>query len=335
MKLLSTRSIKQLVREVGLIQFNRLVLEAQERDFRRWREFHKSPRHAVQYPEGVMELMPCSDSQFYAFKYVNGHPGNTRRGRLSVVALGMLADVETGYPLLLSEMTLLTAFRTGATTALGARYLARPDLQRVAIIGTGAQSEFQVMALKAAFPIHTVRFFDIDPGAMDKFFSNIQGEFQEVIPCDSAAEAVAGTDMVITATADRRKAKVLTSPMVNEGTHIHAMGGDCPGKTELDPDLLDRSKVVVEYLDQSRSEGEIQNRPAGPIHAELWEIVSGVKPGRETDEEITLLDSVGFALEDFSILKLIHQLAREMDMAEEAELIPSPADPKDLYGVLI
>ncbi|MFC1603350.1 ornithine cyclodeaminase, partial [Pseudomonadota bacterium] len=127
----------------------------------------------------------------------------------------------------------------------------------------------------------------------------------------------------------------LTQDMVSPGAHIHALGGDCPGKTELDPALLDHAKIVVEYRPQSQIEGEIQNRPEAAIHAELWEIITGRRPGRESDEELTILDSVGFALEDYSALRLVNVLAAETGIGQETSLVPDLDDPKDLFGALL
>ncbi len=335
MKLITTADLCQLVRRTGLEAFNARLLAALEQDFARWQEFHLSPRHATHYPHGVIELMPCADDRLYSFKYVNGHPANPGQGKLSVVAVGMLAEVATGYPLMLCEMTWLTALRTAATAALGAKHLARAQSRTLAMIGTGAQSEFQVLALTGVRPIETVCFFDIDPKAMAKFECNLAGRALKLIACRSAEEAVAGADLVVTATAAKHKDRVLSDAMIGPGVHIHGLGGDCPGKTELDPALLDRAKIVVEYSPQSREEGEIQNRPHANIHAELWELVSGRRPGRESDTELTLMDSVGFALEDFSALRLVHELAQETGLGGEVELIPELADPKDLFGPLL
>ena len=335
MRLITTTDMRRLIHEMGLAEFNARLLEALERDFGRWEAFKLSPRHATYYPQGVIELMPCADDRLYAFKYVNGHPGNPHQGKLSVVALGMLADVATGYPLLLCEMTWLTALRTAATAALGARYLARPDSQVLAMIGTGAQSEFQALALAGVLPLTTIRYYDPDGRAMAKFAANLGGRIPRLIPCKDAAEAAEGACVIVTATAAKRRNRILTPEMLGPGVHIHALGGDCPGKTELDPRLLDRARVVVEYLPQSRVEGEIQNRPQAQVHAELWEIVTGRRPGRESPGELTLLDSVGFALEDYSALHLVHELAGELGIGGEAALIPQPADPKDLFGALV
>ncbi len=113
--------------------------------------------------EGVIELMPTSDGTLYGFKYVNGHPKNTRDGRQTVTAFGVLSDVGNGYPMLLSEMTILTALRTAATSAVAAKHLARADARSMAIIGNGAQSEFQARAFKAILGVDHLRLYDIDP----------------------------------------------------------------------------------------------------------------------------------------------------------------------------
>ncbi|MCG8426803.1 MAG: ornithine cyclodeaminase [Chromatiales bacterium] len=334
MKVITIDALRQIVERLGQKAFMREVIAAQEEDMGRWDEFQKSPRHAVHYPHGVIELMPCADDTLYAFKYVNGHPKNTREGKLSVIALGLLTEVDSGYPLMLSEMTLLTAFRTAATTALGAKYLARANSQHLALIGTGAQAEFQLLACQSVLPLHTVSYYDCDPQAMDKFAIHAQTAVDKLIPCTDIAEAVAEADMVITATAAKKKNRLLSHQMVRPGTHINGLGGDCPGKTELDPALLDHCKIVVEYLEQSREEGEIQNLGGAHIHGELRELINGSKPGRENDQEITLLDSVGFALEDFSILRLVYRLAQELQIGHELELMPSLSDPKNLFSLL-
>lgn len=144
---LSVDTLAQYCHQTGIDHLLCRTIAQLREDFGRWHAFHKSPRHATHYPHGVIELMPCADDTYYAFKYVNGHPGNPQQGKLSVFGLGMLTDVASGYPLLLSEMTLLTAIRTAATAALAADYLARAESNRLGIIGTGAQAEFLILAI--------------------------------------------------------------------------------------------------------------------------------------------------------------------------------------------
>ena len=325
-----------LVRSVGPGAFMAGLVGYLRQDFARWDRFEASARLASHSPNGVIELMPTSDGALYSFKFVNGHPGNTREGKLTVTAFGVLADVATGYPLLLSEMTLATALRTAATSALAASYLARPGSRRMALIGAGAQAEFQALAFHAVLGIDEISVFDVDPRATAKLLRNLAATPSlRVVAAASVADAVRGADIVTTATAAKSRAAVLTPAMVEPGVHINAIGGDCPGKTELDPDVLRQARVVVEYLPQSRVEGEIQQVGEDVRAVELWRIVSGAEPGREAADQVTVFDSVGFALEDFSTLRYLRDLLAESGRARDLDLVPELADPKDLFSLLL
>ncbi len=334
MKVMSVHDIQKLIKIIGLKDLLAKLIMFLESDFTRWDTFHKSMRHAMYFAQGAIELMPCANDQFYAFKYVNRYPGNTAQGKLSVIGIGQLSDAATGYPLLLSEMTLLTALRTAATGALAAKHLAREEAHSLAIIGTGAQAEFQVIAFNNLFPLQQIRYFDIDPAAMAKFSRNLAPYAFELIPCANIRDAIHNTDIVVTATATNRRLILFELQDVAPGTHIHAMGGDCPGKTELSRALLEAAKIVVEFIPQTLKEGEVQQCDASDIYAELWELVTKRKRGRENATEITVFDSVGFALEDFATLRLVYELALEHQLGSEIALIPEPDDPKDLFGVL-
>lgn len=334
MKILTVNDIQNLVQAVGIESFFKRVVSVLEEDFSRWNDFLLSPRHATHYPHGVIELMPCADQQLYAFKYVNGHPGNPLKGKLNVVAIGLLSDVVTGYPLMISEMTLLTAFRTAATGVLAAKYLAREDAKSLAIIGTGAQAEFQVLAFASFFRLQEVRFYDVDSRAMAKSSKNLARQAFTLTSCSSVADAVHHADIVITATAAKKRQSLLDIKDIAPGTFINAMGGDCPGKTELSVEFLNHVKVVVEYLPQTLIEGEVQQCPSSRIYAELWELVGKHKPGRQDEQEIILFDSVGFALEDYSILRVVYELATDYQLGTELPLIPELDDPKNLFGLL-
>ena len=334
MKILTVTDIQELMRIVGLENFFQRVIAALEQDFGRWHQFFLSPRHGTYYPDGVIELMPCSDEQLYAFKYVNGYPGNPLKGKLSVVAVGLLSDAANGYPLMISEMTLLTALRTAAAGVLAAKYLARENSKSLAIIGTGAQAEFQVLAFAGLFQLEEVRFFDIDPGAMAKFSENLAGQKFRLTPCDNTIEAVRGADIVITATAAKKRQSLFRFEDIAPGAYIYAMGGDSPGKTELPAELLEQTKLVVEYKLQSLLEGEVQQCKHDIVYAELWQLICKHKPGRQNDQEITLFDSVGFALEDYSILRVVYDLAEKHQLGVKSDLIPELNDPKNLFGLL-
>jgi ornithine cyclodeaminase len=334
------RRVQELVGDLGPAAFIAGLAREIEADYRRWAEFDKSPRHATHSAVGVIELMPACDGRQYAFKYVNGHPKNTAKGLLTVMAFGMLADVETGYPLVVSEMTLTTALRTAATSAVAARWMARAGSRVMALIGNGAQAEFQAIAFHAMHGIRELRLYDVDPAATHKLQANLARldlEGLRVVRCSSTAEAVRGADIVTTVTADKRNATILTPGMIRPGMHLNAVGGDCPGKTELHADILLRAdaRVVVEFEPQSRIEGEIQQLPADFAVTELTEVVTGRKPGRASDAEVTIFDSVGFALQDFSALRYLHRLHQELrGRHAEIDLIPDLEDPKDLFSLL-
>lgn len=331
---LSAADLVRLVQRTTLPACIAGVAERIERDFMRWEEFDKSARLACHSADGVIELMPIADAATFAFKYVNGHPQNTRHGLPTVMAFGVLADVGTGAPLLLSELTLTTAIRTAAMSALAARTLARPGSRSMALIGNGAQSEFQALAFRDLVGIRELRLFDTDRAASAKLVANLVGHGLAVRICGSTAEAVRGADIVTTVTADKTNATILTPGMIEPGMHLNAVGGDCPGKTELHPGVLSRGAVFVEFEPQSRIEGEIQQMPADFAVTEFWQVLTGAKPGRISDSQVTVFDSVGFALEDYSALCFMRDEATRLGIGGTVELIPQTADPKNLFGLL-
>ncbi len=337
---IGTTRMRELVAGVGLARFIEELAAQIAADYRRWSEFDKSARHASHSSVGVIELMPTSDGRLYSFKYVNGHPQNTAQGLLTVTAFGVLADVATGYPLLLSEMTYATALRTAAISALAAQHMARPGSRSMALIGNGAQSEFQAVAFHQLLGIRALRLYDTDAAASGKLARNLRRlalRGLEVTICSSVEQAVRGADIVTTVTADKRNAQILTPPMIEPGMHLNAVGGDCPGKTELHVDILRRDdvRIVVEYEPQARIEGEIQQLAATEPVTEIAAVLTQRQPGRRDDREVTVFDSVGFALNDFSCLRYLHQLHRQQGGGgQRLDLIPRLDDPKNLFAGL-
>jgi ornithine cyclodeaminase len=331
----SVDNMMTLVLRIGVERFLVELAGYIEEDFKRWPVFDKTPRVASHSKEGVIELMPTSDGQLYGFKYVNGHPSNTRDGRQTVTAFGVLADVGNGYPMLLTEMTILTALRTAATSAVAAKYLAPKNADTMAIIGNGAQSEFQALAFKALLGVNKLRLFDIDASASRKCASNLAGKGFDIRICHSAQEAVEGAQIITTVTADKQYATILTDNMVGNGVHINAVGGDCPGKTELHRDILLRSDIFVEYPPQTRVEGEIQQLDADHPVIELWQVMTGEVSGRRDPRQITLFDSVGFATEDFSALRYVRDRLQSTGLYEKLDLLADPDEPRDLFGMLL
>lgn len=327
-------SMSRWIQREGVEKIIGTMVEYLERDFSRWEKFDKIPRVASHTPFGVIELMPTSDGEEYSFKYVNGHPFNPARGFQTVTAFGVLADVDNGYPTFLAEMTLLTALRTAATSAMVGRKLARQDSKVMAMIGAGSQAEFQALGFRAVLGIETLRVFDIDPKALEKLRRNLEPLGFEITAAGSVDEAVEGADIITTCTADKAQNTILSDAQVKPGVHLNAVGGDCPGKTELEAGILRRADVFVEFPPQTRIEGEIQQVEADFEVTEFWKVLTGKAEGRTSDEQITLFDSVGFAIADFSALRCLRDWTKDTDLQAYIELVADPEDPKDLYSLV-
>lgn len=334
-RFVDTHALAQLVDTVGIEEFLRGLVDTMSEDFARWDAFEKSARVASHSDIGVIELMPISDGVEYGFKYVNGHPANAAKGISTVMAFGALADVDTGFPKLLSELTITTAFRTAAAALIASRTLARKDSRTMGMIGAGAQSEFQAIAYHTLLGIEKIRVYDIDREAMLKLARNLEDyPALEVELVDSAAEAARGMDIVTTCTADKRWATILTPDMVEPGMHISGLGGDCPGKTEIHEDVVRNAKVFVEYTPQTRVEGDIQQLEDDFPVTELGDVIGGKAAGRDDDQQVTFFDGVGFAMEDYSALRYVFRLAEEHNIGEIIDLIPDIEDPKDLFSLV-
>jgi ornithine cyclodeaminase len=341
-KLITCQHVKEIVTRLSFDKFIGELVIRLEKDFGNWNSFEKVSRPAFHSTHGVIELMPISNQNYFSFKTVNGHPINSQLGKLCVVATGQLNTVEDGYPVLISEMTLLTALRTAATCAMATKHLAQKT-KSITIIGCGAQSEFLISSHLALFEVEVIYYFDIDVRAMNKFRSNLQTKANQknvkLIPLRSASDSILDSNIIITCIAQKDHVILFESSLVVPGTHINAIGGDCPGKTELDPNILEMAKIVVEYLPQTQVEGEIQNY-TGEVNnldiTELWEVVKNQKEVRSSDQDITLFDAVGFALEDYTVLTYIHEVSDQLGIFDTVEIVPyNVGDPKNLFGFLI
>lgn len=333
-RFLGAQDVAAIVTQAGLAAALRGLADAIRDDYRHWQDFDKCARVASHSPVGVIELMPIANAHTYAFKYVNGHPKNTLRGLPTVMAFGVLADVATGAPVLLSELTLATALRTAAMSAVAAQALARPESKSMALIGNGAQSEFQALVFHYLLGIEELRLFDVDPQATAKLVRNLQHTPIKITLCTSIAQAARGADIVTTVTADKTKATILTPDLVEPGMHINGVGGDCPGKTELHPDVLRGASVFVQYEPQTRVEGDVQQMPPDFAVTELWQVLCGHAPGRSDERQVTVFDSVGFALEDYAALRWLRAQAEALGVGQSVSLVPDLADPKDLFSLV-
>lgn len=336
MQFIGARSMTRWIRQTGAERIIAELVGELEDAFRRWESYERISRIATHGPSGVIELMPAADARHYGFKHVNGHPSNPALGLQTVTAFGVLSDVPTGYPLLLCEMTLLTALRTAAVSGLACAWLADPRSTRLALIGAGSQAVFQALAVHGQLPrVRTVRVFDIDPRAAATATARLNALGFDAAVAETAAAACLEAQVITTCTADRAHRVVLRAGDVRPGAHVNAIGGDCPGKIELDPELLRAHPVFVEHEPQTRLEGEIQLlEPAHPV-TELWQVITGARPGRSDPQQITVFDSVGFAVEDLVALEHVHRATAGSEHSEPIDLIAAPEDPKDLYGLLL
>ncbi len=331
---LDLETVAKYLKEKGAANVIADVVEYIEEDFKRFDDFQKMPRTAHHSPVGVCELMPVGNDDIYTFKYVNGHPSNPKKNFLTVMGLGLLADVQTGYPLMFSEMTLLTAIRTAATSVFAARHLANKDAKKMALIGNGSQSEFQALGFHKVLGINEIHLFDIDPAATDKLMENLKDvEGLKLIKFDNVKDALKGCDIVTTVTADKKFNTILTKDMIEPSMHLNAVGGDCPGKTELDSEILYMGNVYVEFEPQSRIEGEIQHMPEDFKVTHMSDVLKAGGIDRKHDD-ITIFDSVGFATEDFSMLRYMYEDAEKLNIGEQVILVPELENPKNLYSCL-
>lgn len=260
-----------------------------------------------------------------SLKWVNTHADNAKRGFPAVMAVVILNDPKTGFPLSMMDGTLLTSFRTGAAGAVAAKYLARPESKVVALVGCGAQARTQLTALREVFKVQCVKVWGQEQPVVDKFLKEMKRPGETLAAFATIKECVADADIIVTTTPSRKP--VVQSAWVNKGTHINAIGADAAGKEELDPKILRNAKVVVDDFRQASHSGEI-NVPVAKgiltkkdIYAELGQIVCGRKKGRTSDQEITVFDSTGLAIQDLAIADLVYRSALRKNVGMEINLV--------------
>ena len=263
------------------------------------------------FEKGDLRAMPAYLDGKAGIKWVNSHPENPKKGLPTVMAILIYNDPETGFPLAIMDGTHITNFRTGAAGGIASKYLARKDSKVFGFVGCGRQAYTQFLALKEIFDIELVKAYDIVQSNAEAFtefcrrfgVDAVVAELEDVCDCD-----------VLTTTTPSRK-PVVRAEWIKEGTHINAIGADAPGKQELDEKVLLKAKIVVDDLKQAIHGGEV-NVPISKgvikpevIYATLGEIVAGMKKGRERDEEITIFDSTGIAIQDIAVASVVFNKA--------------------------
>lgn len=299
------------------------AIEAVEDAFREWgRGEGKMPAKSYLAVErGDFRAMPAAIPGAVGIKWVNVHPQNPTLGLPTVMAIIIYNDPATGYPLAIMDATEITAYRTGATAAIAAKYLARRDSHTLGIIGAGRQAHTQILAHRELFDLRLIKVFDRSRAAVKELIKSFPGyPLQEC----SLAEAAA-SDIVSTVTPARLP--LLKKEWIAPGTHINAIGADATGKEELEPAILKEAIVVVDDLSQTSAAGEI-NVPLAKglfgideVYATLAEIITGRKQGRRDNRVVTVFDSTGVAVTDIAVARLVYEKARQAGGYQSANLI--------------
>lgn len=271
------------------------------------------PKSIIPLPEGDIRAMPAylQGMNIAGVKVVNSHPLNRKRGLPTVMAVLVMIEPETGFPLAVIEASYLTAVRTGAAGALALKLLARKDSSTAAIIGAGVQGRFQLIALNHVFPhLSEIRIWSMEPNLAYRLKSEFEGQIKPRIEVAPEPEgAVRGADIIITATPSRRP--IIMDGWVKEGAHINAIGADAPGKQELDPAILKRARIFLDDWRQGMEAGEV-NVPISSgelskedIAGEISDVLVGRLEGRRSDDEITVFCSTGLAIQDVAVGSLV------------------------------
>src|SRR2546423_3548177 len=260
---------------------------------------------------GVLEL----DRTYFAAKVNANFPQNSKRFGLPLIqGVIVLCDAENGYPLAVMDSIEITIQRTGAATAVAAKYLARPDSETLTICGCGNQGRVSFKALRNLFPIKTVFAYDSDADQGRKFAHEMPEETG--IPVEAVGElktAIVRSDIVVTCTP--AKQFLLKQEWIRPGTFIAAVGADSEDKQELESTLLSQNRTVVDMVEQAATIGELHHAieanlmTKDDVHAELGEVVAGRKPGRSSSDEIVVFDSTGMALQDVIVAAAVYEKA--------------------------
>lgn len=277
------------------------------------------PKSYLYFPQGDLRSMPAyifgEGLDIAGVKCVNVHPHNAAGHLPAVMAVIILNDPQTGFPMAIIDGTCLTCLRTGAAGALAAKYLSREDSKVAGFVGCGAQARAQLSCLLNVRHIRKIKIwqFQKDKEGVRDFRKWVHTTYKLETHVSPRMDVVTmNSDIVITTTPSRVPLVNCVSP----GTHINAIGADAPGKQEINPEILKQAKVVVDDWIQASHSGEI-NVPVSKkqitkrgVHALLGDILTGKKRGRTTAQEITLFDATGLAIQDISCAYIVYKALR-------------------------
>jgi alanine dehydrogenase len=273
---------------------------------------------------GDLRVMPSfsEELKMAGTKIVNVHPDNPKIGLPTVGAVIVLNDAKTGAPLALVDGTYITGMRTGAAGAVASKYLAKKEAKTLGIIGAGQQAVFQIAATATVFKLEDIIVYDTNEANIEKLSAEL--EKINIKIRKGTLEEVSKADILTTTTPSR--SPIVMNNLVVPGMHINAVGADAEGKEELDPEILKHAKIVLDDWTQASHSGEI-NVPVAKgiitkenIYSSLGEIVAGLKVGRENNEEITVFDSTGLALQDLFTAAMVYEEALKTGVGQEIKI---------------
>ena len=279
---------------------------------------------------GEWEAMPSyiEEPHAAACKWVSIREWNRQRFNLpTVFSILIYTEPETGFPLAIVDGSYHTVMRTGAAAAVSAKWLARKDSRRLAIVGAGHMAEGALATCNEVFRWDEVRVWSRSQATLDGFVQEQQPKYSsfEISPSTDLEEVIRGADVVVTVTPAR--APIVKAEWISPGTHIAAVGADKKGDQELEGTLLTRARIFVDDIRQCRTDGEI-NVPLSEglisedrIAGEIGGVITGKKPGRTSDDEITIFDSTGIALQDSATVPLEYKRAMEKGVGIEKKMI--------------
>lgn len=326
--------MKKIVSEIWIAQMTQKIEERLKKDYLDWESFEHSVRYAHYIKQWAIELMPVWNQEYFSYKYVNGHPENTLIWHPSVMWIWQLSQCKSGEPIMLSEMTILTALRTAATTAFASSFFPCREASHLCLIWNGSQSMFQTIAMCEKYEIKTISHFDPDSSAMRLYKEQILSLYPEIniISAKDSQQAVKDADIIITVTEAFGKQEVIKKSHLKIWSCIFAIWWDCPNKTELDIEILKSSTIIVEYEQQTRKEWEMQNYPQWEVYANLFELTSWKKELQTQRSDYYLFDWVWIGIEDYSALQVIYWLIREKNIWKYIDLVPKNMNNlKNLY----
>jgi alanine dehydrogenase len=299
------------------------VIDAVEQGFRDWTEGGGTmpPKAYLQVKDGDFRAMPASLPSVSGIKWVNVHPRNPAKGLPTVMAVIICNEPATGYPLAIMDATDITAYRTGATSAIASHYLARKNAKTLGIVGAGRQAYTQILGLLEHSSFQKIKVYDISPPVVRHLIDLLPGQPIQASPLIDVVQS----DIVCTVTPSRQP--FVKKEWILPGTHINAVGADAEGKEELEPEIIKMARVVVDDIRQSAKAGEI-NVPISKgfysqheVYGTLGELVTGQKKGRFNDHEITIFDSTGVAIEDISVAHMLFTKAKEKGIGLSINLV--------------